>query len=160
MEIERKFWLQSLPPLEPTHHYRVRQGYISIEPVVRIRSKELLDGEPAGQTSFKMTVKGKGHLVREEIESEISAEFFSKLADFIKEPLIEKDFFVYEYDGHTLEVSIVDPGTDDEFIYGEVEFGSVEEASAYAWPFEGATDVTQAVAFKMDNYWKRTRLDR
>ena len=72
--------------------------------------------------------------------------------------LIVKDYYVYTHNGHTLEVSLVDPGTENEFLYGEVEFESVEEAMAYEWPFEGAVDVTKDDSFKMNRYWERTRL--
>ena len=99
-----------------------------------------------------------GQLVREEIECDIPANFFKKTAAFIGNDLIVKDYYVYTHNGHTLEVSLVDPGTENEFLYGEVEFESVEEAMAYEWPFEGAVDVTKDDSFKMNRYWERTRL--
>ena len=58
MEIERKFTLKSLPEnLEqyPCHH--IEQGYLNINPVVRIRKQD---------ETYILTYKGKGMMAREE----------------------------------------------------------------------------------------------
>lgn len=158
MEIERKFLLKSLPDLKPDSRSHVLIGYVDTDPVVRIYSREELIGEQKGKMTYRMTIKGHGQLVRAEIECDIPANFFKKTAAFIGNDLIVKDYYVYTHNGHTLEVSLVDPGTENEFLYGEVEFESVEEAMAYEWPFEGAVDVTKDDSFKMNRYWERTRL--
>jgi len=157
MEIERKFLLDKLPDLDPSKHIEIFQGYISIHPEVRIRSYEVLDGDDVGHKDYKLTIKGDGILSREEIETYIPAEFFDKAAKFIGKPLIHKDYWKYSHGGHTLECSIVDKGTKSQFIYGEVEFDSEDEAQSYEWPFSGAKDVTTDATYKMKNYWTRTR---
>lgn len=157
MEIERKFLLNKLPDSRPSKHIEIFQGYVSTNPEVRIRSYEVLDGDGAGHKDYKLTIKGDGTLSREEIETYIPAEFFYEVAKFIGKPLIHKDYWKYTLGGHTLECSVVDSGTESEFIYGEVEFGSEDAAKAYEWPFDGARDVTEDPAYKMKNYWVRTR---
>ena len=76
MEIERKWEIggfpQQLPLLEQV---KMRQGYLVTEPVVRIRSEERADG-----CSYILCIKGKGTLVREEIETPISEEVFARIA--------------------------------------------------------------------------------
>ena len=157
MEIERKFLLKKLPDIEPVKHIEVYQGYISIKPEVRIRSYEVLDGENQGHKDYILTIKGEGILSREEIETYISKEFFMQVAQFIGKPFIHKDYRKYILDNNILECSVVDPGTDTEFCYGEVEFNTEEDANKFEWPFDGATDVTCNKSYKMKNYWGRTR---
>lgn len=157
MEIERKFLLSALPDIAPSKHIEIFQGYVSIDPEVRIRSYEVLEGEDAGHKDYKLTIKGNGSLSRKEIETYINEDFFYGVAAFIGLPLIHKDYRKYILGGHILECSIVDSGADTSFIYGEVEFPSEEAAKAYDWPFDGAVDVTLDDSFKMKNYWNRTR---
>ncbi len=69
VEIERKFLvherlLPALPAPEELH-----QGYLSVEPVVRVRLVSPAEGAPHG----KLTIKGAGLLSRAEFEYEIPA---------------------------------------------------------------------------------------
>lgn len=159
MEIERKFLLPSLPPLEPSVHIMVYQIYISTNPEVRVSRQHFLSGEKKGLNKYKLTVKGCGDLVREEFETAVSEEFFNEITRFVGKPPICKDYRKYYCGGHVLECSVVDPGTEHEFMYGEVEFSTEEAAIIYEWPFDGATDVTFDPTYKMKNYWERTRLN-
>lgn len=65
-EIERKFLVQSdrLPPAGLTHGARFAQGYLSLEPTVRIR----LATRPGEAPQAWITVKGAGSLHRAEFE--------------------------------------------------------------------------------------------
>lgn len=153
MEIERKFLLDELPNIPAISEVEIHQGYVSISPEVRVRSYRVISGENEGYEDYKLTIKSGGDLVRAEIETTIPKKFFDKVAAFIGRPLISKRYFKYQYGGHTLECSIVDEGTDHSFIYGEVEFASVEEAKNYQWPFQGAKDITYNQRYKMKNYW-------
>ena len=64
MEIERKFKLTAFPDHLPLlESSRIEQGYLSVRPTVRIRSRET-----DGVISYKLCIKGKGTLVREEVE--------------------------------------------------------------------------------------------
>lgn len=157
MEIERKFLLKSLPDIPCDAMVETEGVYISITPEVRVRRTHHLEGEKKGQTNFKITVKGDGDLSREEMETAVSEEFYNEVVRFIGKRPIRKDYRRYNYEGHTLECSVVDAGTEHEFIYGEVEFETEEEAKAFVWPFEGAVDVTYDRRYKMKNYWAETR---
>lgn len=159
MEIERKFLLKKFPPISEYKEYEVEQGYISIDPEVRIRRKTALSGLSKGYTDYKLTVKGDGLLEREEIETTISEEVFEQLKAFIKKPMIQKTYRIYQLGNHTLECSAVDLNLPSAFIYAEIEFESTQEAEAFQWPFQDGAEVTYDQSFKMKQYWKRTRLD-
>lgn len=46
--------------------------------------------------------------------------------------MIRKDYRIYQLpDGRKLECSLVDGGTENAFLYAEVEFPTVEEANAF-----------------------------
>lgn len=159
MEIERKWLLEKLPDMQEEKHVKITQGYISIQPEVRIRSYEVLSGKDQGHVDYLITVKGDGDLAREEVEKYITEDEFNRLAALIGRPLIEKDYWKYQFDGYYLECSLVDPGTKDSFLYGEIEFPTEDEANHYVMSLEGAKDVTCDKFYKMKNYWVRTRIE-
>ena len=66
MEIERKFLVEKLPELPAAEAIHIEQGYISTDPVIRIRSWN--NGE---EHRYILTVKGGGMIVREEYELEL-----------------------------------------------------------------------------------------
>ena len=153
MEIERKFLMdaafpQQLPLLEAAE---VCQGYIAVQPVVRIRSKKA-----GAKTGYVLCFKGEGTIARQETELDISEAVFHELAQLLEAPMIHKDYRVYALpDGHRLECSCVDRGTDDEFWYAEVEFSSLEEAYAFTPPAFLGRDVTEEPGYGMSSHWVR-----
>lgn len=161
MEIERKWmvtgWAQGLPLKE---EFRMRQGYISVHPTVRIREEALV----GGRTDYILCFKSAGGLAREEIERSIDWELFEELEHkIIAKPLIEKIRRSYLLpDGSVLEVNHVDEGLPTEFWYAEVEFETVEQARAWQ-PEEyglGAylnDEVTDQPGQSMGAYWAATR---
>ena len=154
-EIERKFLIDSFPEGLPLKgQYQVRQGYLSFDPEVRVRRRAAVGQEAA----CFLTIKSGSGLVRREVELEISQSHFDALARMIPQPFITKDFRVYQLPGGlALECSLVDKGMDSEFMYAEVEFPSVEAAVRFApLPFFGR-EVTDDPAYRMKNYWKKTR---
>ena len=88
MEIERKWMVTGWPeglPLE--EEFTMRQGYISVQPTVRIR-EEALTG---GSTDYILCFKSAGGLAREEIERSIDKDLFVQLEEkIIGKPLIKK----------------------------------------------------------------------
>lgn len=151
MEIERKFLIDSFPT-----QYEVAQkcvfyaGYLSLEPQVRIREK-IKDGVH----TYKMCIKSKGTLTRQEIESDISKEFYEQLKQFIGKPFIKKDFVSYVLpDGHILECSNVDDGA---FMYAEIEFESEKQALEYVVPAFLSNEATYDSKRSMCEYWRQTR---
>lgn len=149
MEIERKWILQRVPTeFRLVKNSHVEQFYVSTNPEVRLRHN------PASKEPFRITVKGEGSLTREEIETEISEDFYNQLKDFVGKPPIKKNYSVFNCGGYPLTVSVVDDGA---FIYAEIEFESEEQARDYQFPIDDAIEVTDDSNYKMKNYWLRTR---
>lgn len=95
MEIERKWLIDGFPAGLPLlKEARVRQGYISTAPVVRIRESVNADG-----CRCVLCFKGEGTLAREEVETDISAELFRRLTAFTGQDLVTKDYRVYALPG-------------------------------------------------------------
>ncbi len=153
-EIERKFLIDAFPAHLPLlEEATVWQGYISSEPVVRIRKKET----PAG-AGYRLCFKSKGTLVRTEVEMDLTAEKFEALTALLEVPLIRKDFRVYRLeDGSRLECSLVDKDAATAFYYAEVEFNTEEEARAFVPPAFLGEEKTEDPAFTMSHYWERKK---
>ena len=157
MEIERKFKLDAFPEHLPLlHASQVEQGYLSTTPCVRIRSKKTEDA-----VDYKLCIKGQGTLVREEVELSLDEDRFTRLKSLLYGEMIRKDYRIYQLpDGRKLECSLVDGGTENAFLYAEVEFPTVEEANAFVPPAFLGEDVTEVPGSSMSSYWERTREHR
>lgn len=155
MEIERKFRLERFPEQLPLLEKSVVcQGYLSTRPAVRIRSSE-----KNGQMSYILCIKGKGTLVREEVELPLEEDTFLRLKNLLPGEMIRKDFRVYQLpDGNRLECSLVDEGTPTAFFYAEVEFENVEKANTFLPPDFLGEDITELPGSSMSAYWEKTRL--
>ena len=155
LEIERKFLMDGFPVgLELIAEVDIEQGYISFDPELRIR--KAVDRH-TGKEEFWMTLKGEGDLTRSEIETEISSDFYYDAADFLDVRMIQKDYKKYRLGPWKLEVSLVDPGTDWEFYYAEIEFPTEQDAKDFVVPAYFGREITFNEDYKMKNYWKRTR---
>lgn len=156
MEIERKWKISGFPTALPlVTEAAMRQGYLTTQPVVRIR-----EAVKEGRASYILCVKGKGTLAREEIETAIDGETFAKLERFIGKPLVTKDFKAYRLPGgELLEVSLVDRGLPTQFTYAEVEFPTVAAAHAFVPPADIGLEEewTEKDGFSMSSYWLHTR---
>lgn len=163
LEIERKWmvngWPETTTPLPVLKEESMRQGYITVEPTVRIREESVA----GGATTYILCFKSKGLLTRKEIEIEISREKFLQLEDLIALPLIPKIRRTYKLpSGLSLEVNHVDEGLPTEFWYAEIEFGSEEAANTYDPASDGlkaylTDDVTGQPGQSMGAYWIKTR---
>ncbi len=151
-EIERKFLISDFPHHLPLlESATVWQGYLSTDPVVRIRKKQTAQG-----VTYRLCFKGEGTLVRREIEMDLDAEQYEALTELLKAPPIRKDFRVYQLpDGHQLECSLVDAGSKTAFYYAEVEFSSETEAAAFQPPTFLGEEKTEDVRFTMSHYWQQ-----
>lgn len=150
IEIERKFLIDHFPDLPLLKKAVVYQGYLSTEPVVRIRSMET-----DLHTSYVLCIKGEGKLARKEIELSLTKEIFDDLKELLNYPMVKKDYRIYQLPGKLkLECSLVDRGEPTEFMYAEVEFPSLEEAAAFVPPSFLGRDVTEE-DYGMGAYWKR-----
>lgn len=151
METERKFLLSSFPTGLPVkEECVVYQYFLSVEPYVRIREKQ-----KNGRSSYKLTIKGDGTLSREEVEFDLDKDKFERLKKLCDKPPVEKIFKAYSLpDGKTLECSLVDK----DFYYAEVEFESETDAEKFVPTFDFLKETTYDKNFKMNEYWKVTRL--
>ena len=164
MEIERKWMVTGWPQAEYPliSEQRMRQGYVSVSPTVRIREEALKDGE----TEYILCFKSGGGLARKEIEMAVPKDKFLELEDLIGRPLIPKVRRTFRLpDGLSLEVNHVDEGLPTEFWYAEIEYGSIKEAKAWI-PSDAylagylADEVTLNPSQTMGAYWVRTRLQK
>ena len=154
IEIERKWMVSGWPNnLELLYTEKMRQGYISTSPTVRIRDED---------SKYILCFKSKGKLSRKEIEMEIPKDKFDELEDLIGLPLIDKVRKTYLLsDGHHLEVKFVD----EKFYYAEVEFSNEEEALAFNPQDVNLADylndeVTYQKGQSMAAYWIETRVNK
>ena len=154
MEIERKFLIDKFPENLPLKEESILyQGYISVMPTVRIRKKVSSKG-----SSYKMTVKSSGEMIRHEVEFDIPEEKYNELQEvFCPNPIVKLKRNYILPDGKILECNLVDEGSETEFMYAEIEFDSVEEAERYPIPDFLIKEVTYDNTYKMNNYWRRTR---
>ena len=160
MEIERKWIVKGLPDadLPLIKEQYMRQGYISVEPTVRIR----LEQEKGKDAQYIICFKSKGKIARKEIEFPIEEAQFGQLEELIGCPLIEKTRYTYELGGGLeLEVNSVEPETDTGYWYAEVEFPDIETAKNWTPPSYLAEylscEVTEKGGYSMGSYWIRTR---
>lgn len=152
MEIERKFLIDKFPEDLPLiEEAVVYQGYISVNPIVRIRSKTGAKG-----VDYILCFKGAGTIARQETEIELDGDTFRELEKLLKAPMIRKDYRVYELpDGLKLECSLVDRDTPTGFMFAEVEFETLEQAKAYQPPEFLDREVTEDRSYGMAAYWMR-----
>lgn len=166
LEIERKWMVKGWPvgtkeaALPLLKEERMEQGYISVDPTVRIRSEQ----ENGGKVQYMLCFKSRSDgMVRKETEFSVSREHFQQLEDIIGLPLIPKVRRTYLLpDGHHLEVNAVDEGTKTAFFYAEVEFLTREDAERFAADAIGLGDylsdeVTHTPGMSMGAYWNRVR---
>ena len=123
VEIERKWMVRGWPNnLELLYVEKMRQGYISTSPTVRIRDED---------SKYILCFKSKGKLSRKEIEMEIPKDKFDELEDLIGLPLIDKIRKTYLLnDGHHLEVNFVDVNLGD-YLDDEVTYQKGQSMAAY-----------------------------
>ena len=84
MEIERKWLVSDWPEkagvnLNLVKEEKMRQGYVSVEPTVRIR-EEISVRNPE-EASYLLTFKSSGLLSRKEIEFPIEKRYFAELEE-------------------------------------------------------------------------------
>ena len=140
MEIERKFLTKHIPfDIMEYPFKQISQAYISFSPTIRIRQSN---------EDYILTVKGKGHLAREEYELPQSKADYDRL--FLKTegpPVIKKRYLVPVAGDLTAEVDIYE-GELEGLMTTEVEFPSLEEAEAFAAPEWFGKDVSEVKAYK------------
>lgn len=148
MEIERKFKLVDFPDLPEESFIEQWQGYLAVDPEVRIRREV---NHTQGWERYILCIKSIGDLIRHEVETPLEQAQYEELASMLNYPLIHKELHAYRLsDGYLLECSKVDGGA---FSYAEVEFPTEEEANAWQ-PLDClGQEMTYESGFRMRTYW-------
>lgn len=141
MEIERKFLLKSLPSnLDNYECLNLTQAYISTDPVIRLRNNN--------NEQYFLTLKSKGHLVREEIEFPLTKEQFLNLWPKIESNVITKKRYLIPLDSNlTAELDIYGDSLEG-LTTVEVEFPSKTDAENFCPPDWFGQDVTHDSRYK------------
>lgn len=139
MEIERKFLIRDLPSLENYKGKSVKQGYISTDPVIRIREMDDL---------YTLSLKSIGHLVRQEFELDLTKEQFEDLWEKVGTTYVSKTRYFIPLDkNYVAELDIYHDNLEDLFTV-EVEFDSTKEAESFQAPSWFGKDVTLDARYK------------
>lgn len=140
MEIERKFLTLEIPfSLKGFVCKEMTQSYVSFQPTIRIRRS----GD-----SYYLTVKGKGHLAREEFELIISWEEYERLRLKIEgREIVKKRYLIPLEDGLVAELDVYE-GELAGLFTTEVEFPNMAAAEAFIPPFWMGQDVSYDKAYK------------
>lgn len=141
MEIERKFLIKELPDLSQYESKHITQGYLSTNPVVRVRE----DGD-----KYYLTYKGKGLLAREEANLPLTKESFEHLVEKSDGKIIRKTRHLIPLVPYTIELDVFE-GDHAPLIMAEVEFPSIEAANAFTPPAWFGEDVTEDPRYHNSN---------
>ena len=150
MEIERKFLVNDIPfDLSNYPRNRIEQGYLSTEPVIRIRKND---------DNYILTYKSKGFLVREEYNLPLTQESYEHLKSKADGIFIQKYRYNIPYlDKYTIELDLF---LEDHapLVLAEIEFDSVEEANSCVLPDWFGTEVTYDAAYSNSSLSQKTPL--
>ncbi len=140
MEIERKFLASEIPfDLNDFEKQEIKQAYISTDPAIRLRKCN---------DQYILTIKGKGHIEREEFEFELTDMQFQNLWHKIETKVVSKIRYFIPIDNDLVaEIDIY-----DEQLTGlatiEVEFETKLEATNFVPPEWFGPDVTYDTRYK------------
>ena len=133
MEIERKYLVKTLPENLESYSCRfLEQGYLSTEPVVRVRQDN---------DKYELTYKSKGLMVREEYNLPLTKESYEHLKAKADGRIITKKRYMIPLNQYTIEVDVFE-GELAPLILAEVEFPTEEDANAFVAPEWFGEDVT------------------
>lgn len=136
MEIERKYLIakENLPDnLQSYPHHAIEQGYLSSNPVVRVRRQD---------DQYYLTYKSKGFMVREEYNLPLTEKAYLHLREKADGILIVKTRYRIPLpQGLTAELDVFH-GKYEGLLLAEVEFESEAAAQAFTPPDWFGEDVT------------------
>ncbi|MBQ9633033.1 MAG: CYTH domain-containing protein [Lachnospiraceae bacterium] len=139
IEIERRFLVRTIPEdLKKNPHKRFEQGYLSTEPVLRVRR----EGE-----EYVFTYKGQGLMAREEYNLPLTREAYEHLLPKADGIVIKKiRYFIPEEKGLVIEMDVFEEDLAP-LVIAEVEFADEEQARAYSPPAWFGREITEDHAF-------------
>ncbi len=140
MEIERKFLTKTVPFVwEVYPNQKISQCYISVLPTIRLRQMD---------TQYILTVKGKGHMAKEEFELLLTQQEYIHLMQKAETPVLEKVRYKIPLEnGLTAELDIY-KGHLQGLMTTEVEFSSVAQAAAFVPPAWFGKEITEDIRYK------------
>ena len=142
MEIERKYLIRELPPDMPESGSRIEQGYISTDPVIRIRRRT--DGD---SQQCVLTVKGSGMVVREEYELGLTVRQYEALRPKCTGRMIVKTRYLYPLsNGLRAEVDLFE-GEQQGLVLAEVEFPDEDCMRCFQKPDWFGEEVSEDVRY-------------
>lgn len=146
MEIERKYLIEKIPfDLSDYPQKKIAQGYLSTNPVVRIRRQD---------EEYILTYKGKGLMVREEYNLPLTQEAFEHMVPKCDGRFIEKIRYLIPYNEKlTIELDVFHNDLSP-LMLAEVEFDSEEEANSFVPPEWFGEDVTFSSQYHNSNLSK------
>lgn len=134
LEIERKFLIKKSPDLEKRKYYNIEQGYISLDPEIRIRKKN---------EKCYITEKSSGKLIRSEIEKEIDIKVYNMLKNLVIGRMIYKTRYIIG----NIELDVYHKELTGLYV-AEIEFSSREEAYSFVPPSWFGEEITNDKSFK------------
>ena len=134
MEIERKFLIKKLPAnLKDYTSKTIEQGYLSTEPVVRVRKSN---------EKYTLTYKSKGFLSREEYNLPLTEASYYHLKEKVDGNIISKKRYLIPLGSNlTIELDVFNAPFDT-LVLAEVEFATEEQAKSFIPPDWFGEDVT------------------
>lgn len=132
MEIEKKFLVRQLPEeLESCGCSQIEQGYLSENPVIRIRR---IDGDYVLTYKCRVDSDSKDPVcVNRETELPLTKDAYEHLREKTDGCMIEKTRYRIGYRSHTIELDVFH-GIYEGMTLAEVEFSSEEEADCFVPP--------------------------
>ncbi len=144
MEIEKKYLTKEVPfSINRFECKQITQAYLSFRPTIRIRKS---------QEDYFLTIKGKGHVAREEFEIPITQKEFEQLSVKTEGKQVRKKRYLIPIEkGYTAEVDVYE-GPLAGLMTTEVEFPTMEEAEGFVAPPWFGKEVSE------DHRYKNTSL--
>ena len=143
MEIEKKYLVEKiLFDLNNFTCKKIVQSYISTDPVIRIRQYS---------NSYFLTIKGEGHIIREEFEMEISKKQYENLLNKTENNSILKTRYFINIENNLVAELDIYEGHLKGLMTVEVEFPTEKKLLSFRPPNWFGKDVSQDKHYK-NNY--------
>ena len=140
MEIEMKYLVEKIPfDLSSFTYKKIVQSYVSTDPVIRIRQYD---------NSYFLTVKGEGHIIREEFEIEISKNQYENLLNKTENNSIFKTRYFIDLENNLVAELDIYEGNLNGLLTVEVEFATEKELLSFCPPKWFGKDISQDKRYK------------
>lgn len=137
-EIERRFWLDQLPKKKYSDEQEIVQGYYTDQKNTNSRIRKC---KTTKSTTYTQTIKHGKWLVREEIETKITAQAWKKLRPAAEKTSLTKTRYILKHQKHEIEINVFHDDLEG-LILVEVEFESKKEADTFKVPERFGVELT------------------